>query len=338
VAIARAGRPADEVIVVAGPSELGPAAARNAGAEQATGAILIFVDSDVEVHEDAFARISAAFEDDPNLDAVFGSYDDAPSPHGVVSTFRNLLHHYVHQRADSHTTTFWAGLGAIRREAFVAVHGFDDRRFQRPSVEDIELGLRLTAAGGCIRLDPDIQGTHLKRWGFIDMVATDVYRRGTPWTALVLAHGASAARLNLRGPPLAGAMLFSTSIVAALLGRPRLAATLAGGHLGLNAGFYRLVLRSGGARSAVAGVGLLAVHNAAALVSIPLGVVSFGRHRLQGRSPVPNRAGPQATETGVTVADRKTPRQRFRRRGMAPLGWAASRLSSAPDRAPRTAA
>src|SRR5438128_7885603 len=68
----------DEIILVDGPIGLGPAAARNQGARQASAEILIFVDSDVEVHADALRRIRAAFREDPGLTAVFGSYDEDP--------------------------------------------------------------------------------------------------------------------------------------------------------------------------------------------------------------------------------------------------------------------
>ena len=46
------------------------------------------------------------------------------------------------------------GLGAIRREAFDAVGGFDAQRFPRPSIEDVELGMRLHAAGRADRARP----------------------------------------------------------------------------------------------------------------------------------------------------------------------------------------
>ena len=132
---------------------LGPAAARNAGAARATGSVLVFVDSDVLVHADAFERIRAALATDPERVAVFGSYDDAPAADGLVSIFRNLLHHWIHHSSAGRATTFWAGLGAVRSDAFRAVGGFDARRFPVPSVEDIELGLRL-ARTGTIRARP----------------------------------------------------------------------------------------------------------------------------------------------------------------------------------------
>src|SRR5438132_8084463 len=96
-AIGSASSPPEEVIVVDDPPGVGPAAARNSGARRASGEILVFVDADVVVHADAFERIRRVFSEDETLTAVFGSYDDQPAAGGLVSDFRNLLHHHVHQ-------------------------------------------------------------------------------------------------------------------------------------------------------------------------------------------------------------------------------------------------
>ena len=177
-AIAAADEPPEQLVVVTEGD--GPAAARNAGAADATGDVVVFVDADVLPHADAFSRIRAAFDADPHLTAVFGSYDDSPADPGTVSQFRNLLHHHVHQEGAGEATTFWAGLGAVRTEAFRGVGGFDAERYPLPSVEDIDLGTRLSSAGGKIVLDPLLQATHLKRWTLSDMVATDFWQRGVP--------------------------------------------------------------------------------------------------------------------------------------------------------------
>src|SRR3989442_4923268 len=115
----------------------------------------------------------------------------------MVSRYRNLLHHFVHQRGKPDASTFWAGCGAIRRHTFEEVRGFDAARFPRPSIEDIELGYRLRAAGHRIRLDPRLQGTHLKRWTLGSILRTDIAQRALPWSRLILKSGQAPPALNL---------------------------------------------------------------------------------------------------------------------------------------------
>ena len=251
-AIATADEPPEEVIVVDEADRPGPAAARNEGARRATGDVLVFVDADIEPHRDAFTRLRAAFAADPGLDALFGAYDDDPADPGLVSRFRNLLHHHVHVEGAGPAETFWAGLGAIRRSAFP---GFDAERYPTASVEDVEFGLRLTAGGARIVLDPRVQGCHLKGWTLATMIHTDFARRGLPWTELLLERGRGCTALNL-GPR---HRLSALAALGLLARRPRLASAAA--LLVLNRRFYALLLRREGPARAAAGVGLHTVHH-----------------------------------------------------------------------------
>jgi glycosyltransferase involved in cell wall biosynthesis len=164
----------------------GPAHARNMGARVARGAILLFVDADVVVHPDVLSMVVAHFQRDPTLGAVFGSYDDQPAASGLVSQYRNLLHRRVHLAHAGASQTFWAGCGAVRRDAFMAVSGFDAARFPRPQIEDIDLGYRLHDGGERILLDPTLLGTHLKHWTLRGMLRTDLRDRAIPWMRLLL--------------------------------------------------------------------------------------------------------------------------------------------------------
>jgi hypothetical protein len=174
----------------------GPAAARNAGARIASGEILAFVDSDVVVQPDSLAKLRAVLALEPDVGAVFGSYDAAPASPGTVSRYRNLMHHFYHQTGPREATTFWAGCGAMRRAVFERAGGFDER-YRHPSIEDVELGVRLHAAGVPIRLRPDIQCKHLKRWRLLEMVRVDVTRRAIPWTRLMIERPGIGRDLNL---------------------------------------------------------------------------------------------------------------------------------------------
>ena len=76
----------------------------------------------------------------------------------------------------------------MRRDAFLAVGGFDAVRYPRPQIEDIELGYRLKAKGERILLDPALVGKHLKRWTLFKMLRTDLRERAIPWMHLILSR------------------------------------------------------------------------------------------------------------------------------------------------------
>jgi GT2 family glycosyltransferase len=189
-----AGQAGARVMAIAGPR--GPAIARNRGVDAAIGDVIIFVDTDVVAREAAFEGLVRILAERPDVGAVFGAYDDTPADRGFFSQCRNLGHSFVHQRSRGEAATFWAGLGAVRRELFLEVGGFDER-FPRPSVEDLELGYRVRMAGFKNLLEPSIQGTHLKRWTFRNSVVTDVRDRGIPWTQLIHRYGGLHEDLNV---------------------------------------------------------------------------------------------------------------------------------------------
>ena len=178
------------------PIRSGPAVARNAGAGKARGEILFFTDSDVLLHEDALSQAMTVLRPDPDIAAVIGSYDARPGHRSLLSRYRNLHHHWNPQVANEEASTFWTGCGAIRSSVCAELGGFSPS-YRRPSIEDIELGYRLREAGHRIRLLKSMLGTHLKQWNFLDMVRTDIFRRGVPWVALLLRHRSAPADLNL---------------------------------------------------------------------------------------------------------------------------------------------
>ncbi len=243
----------------------GPAAARNLAAREARGPILFFVDADVELHADAVDRVRAKFSSDPGLGAVFGSYDAYPSAPGLVSRFRNLLHHYTHSSHPGPASTFWAGCGAVRRDPFLAQGGFDAKAYPQPSIEDIDFGLRLHGSGARILLDPAIQGTHHKSWSLALMLRTDIKKRAIPWSKLLLKQSEPTAPLNLDPTAKLSSLLVLLTLLAVgvtpfypkLWPFPLLSLGLIAA---LNRGFYALCFQQGGFRLALAAFALHALY------------------------------------------------------------------------------
>lgn len=203
------------VVEIAGPR--GPAAARNAAAAVALGDVLLFVDADVVAGPTAVARLKTLLAGRPDVSAVFGAYDDHPGDDGFFSQYKNLAHAYVHRMSRGPATTFWAGFGAVHRDAFAQVGGFDER-FERPSIEDIDLGYRLTAAGHSIWLEPSLAVCHLKRWTLRSMIKSDVLDRGIPWTQLILRYNQFGSNLNVRHTDRLCVVAAYALVVFALLG------------------------------------------------------------------------------------------------------------------------
>lgn len=182
--------------VIPSGGRLGPGGARNQAARLAMGDVLWFVDADVVAHEDAARELWRAFAE-PEIVAVFGALDDRPRAPNFLSQYKNLVHHFYHRRAIAEASTFWAGCGGVRRDSFLACGGFDEARYPGPSIEDIELGYRLKAAGGRILRWPALSGTHLKVWRLGNLFHAEIFSRAIPWSRLILAHGGVVNELNV---------------------------------------------------------------------------------------------------------------------------------------------
>lgn len=228
----------------------GPGAARNRAAEEAKGDILWFVDSDVIAWEDGAEKVRAAFAD-PEVAAVFGSYDSTPDGQHWFSRYKNLMHRFYHQRAERDAHTFWAGCGAVRKDVFRQIGGFDIETYRVPSIEDIELGYRIRRTGGRIVVDPTLLGKHLKVWTTKNAIHTDIFRRALPWSRLMISregvhndlntsHGEKAKAL------IAGMLILSLLALPFMPGLWPVTFSLLALALIANAAFVRFMFSNGG--------------------------------------------------------------------------------------------
>jgi glycosyltransferase involved in cell wall biosynthesis len=262
----------------------GPSAARNRGAEIARAPILFFLDADVVLAPGALARAETAIAL-PGIGAVIGSYDDDPDAQTTVSRFKNLAHHYFHQRARFEAMTFWSGCGLVRREVFLAAGGFDE---DRRNIEDIELGYRLAAQGHRIILDPKLQVKHLKIWTLRSLLVTDVLRRAIPWTLLLLEGRGLPDDLNLSVDQRIAAILALALAVSIVIAPFRFQAWFLGALLmaiafWINRDLYLLLYRKGGLRFTMHGFLLQQLYYLYSLFSFGAGLAIFVTRSLTRR-------------------------------------------------------
>ncbi len=153
--------------------------ARNRGAELAKGDILVFTDCDMVVQPDALGRIRRHFTSN-HYAAIAGVCTPENDDKNLAARYKNLWLFYSYA-ASPKDFDFWiSSIGAVRRDAFLAVNGFRTTFNNKDGGGDLEFGKRLRGAGWKIRLDTRIQGKHLKRYTLWSVLKND-YNRGKGW-------------------------------------------------------------------------------------------------------------------------------------------------------------
>lgn len=283
------------LMVVHAEKNIGRGPVRNLGAQKATGDVLVFVDSDVAVHADAFDRLRNAFANDSDLVAVIGSYDTAPGDDGVVSQYRNLLHHHTHQTRPRTASHFWTGLGAIRRTTFVRLGGLDTDLWAR-NMEDVEFGHRVRDAGHEILVMPEVQGSHLKAFSTRSMFYSDLRERAIPWSNLMMSDGFRIDHFVVSFSKVISVLCVALMGLA-LVASPwfevarYLFAAAALVFLGQNLSLWWLMYRQCGLRAALASIPLHFLHSFACGLGAVLAIANRSLWVLRGRPPEATPAG-----------------------------------------------
>lgn len=146
-----------DVKVISQPNA-GPAVARNRGAREARGDILVFTDSDC-VPDSNWLKIMLSRFEDPQVVGVKGVY--STSSNKPVSRFVQVEYEYKYERMKrmeliDFIDTYSA---AYRRNVFLENGGFDSI-FPVPSVEDQEFSFRLARKGYLLVFEPFAKVSH----------------------------------------------------------------------------------------------------------------------------------------------------------------------------------
>jgi len=168
------------------PQNIGAAAAKNRGAEVATGDVLFFTDSDIVVRPDTFARLAADLSAH-EWDGMVGLLDEQIPAQNFASQFKNLWMSFTYMRfaGAGAIGLFYTSVAAMRRECFVQAGGFDENYSGASIAEDTEFGQRAWARGIKIQLDPHLFVVHLKAYTVRGVLRED-FRRARALTLMRL--------------------------------------------------------------------------------------------------------------------------------------------------------
>jgi GT2 family glycosyltransferase len=151
--------------VLSHPRSQGPAQARNRGATEATGELLVFVDADVVVPPDALGRAAAVLASPAaraeQLHGLSAVYSATSRVEGFGGRYLNRKQRAFQLSQPRLADTAWTAFFAVWRARFWAAGGFDtDQR--HPAADDLVLGCRLKAAGSRTTFLPELEVEHLK--------------------------------------------------------------------------------------------------------------------------------------------------------------------------------
>ena len=150
----------------------GAAEARNAGAKNATGKILMFTDSDIIIPKDSLKK-AMDFMKNNSADIFFASFRPKIRFRNFFSIYKHLYLCYYYEKQGKTMHTIDTSFAFIRKKIFDEFKGFNTKI--RIS-EDVDLGVRLTGKGYKIYHANDIQMEHVKHYSFAQFIRTDLIR------------------------------------------------------------------------------------------------------------------------------------------------------------------
>lgn len=136
--------------------------ARNLGAKNAKGRILVFIDSDIVIKRDTIQMIVESLNE--GLDTVVGVYTAKHRNENLVSQYKNLWIRFSYMKSPPTIDWLFGAISGIKREIFEKIGGFNVELLAKHGNDDIELGKRFSKVNANIILDLDLEVEHLKNY------------------------------------------------------------------------------------------------------------------------------------------------------------------------------
>ncbi len=172
----------------------GANAARNLGAQNAKGEILMFLDADIVIARETMLGIIETLEE-THIDAVVGIYTAKHRHETFVSQYKNLWVRYSYIKSPPAIDWLFGAISGIKRPAFEKLGGFNIDLLARHGHDDIELGKRFARESLAIVLNMDIEVEHLKQYTLLSFIKNE-YHRSAGFAELAIRFGETTKSLK----------------------------------------------------------------------------------------------------------------------------------------------
>lgn len=236
----------------------GQGAARNTGASESSGEILLFIDADACLKKDTLRKLANVFFEKKDIAAVVGLPDKTCVYKNLASIHFNRRIYFNFLKLPEYINIVHGTVAAIKKDVFLKIKGFNE---EIKGVEDTEIGYRLVGLGYKIYYSKDISVTHRKKIGLLALLRND-FRRTVDRVKLLLGKKQIKALISekrfVASPlyellsPLA-AFLFFFSLLGTIIYRPLIFSALFGflAFLFLNLGYLSFNFKEEGLLTAI---------------------------------------------------------------------------------------
>jgi len=161
-------------ILLHNTNNYGVASARNLGADEASGDIILFIDSDIMLKKNTIEKLLLCYKRF-DMDGAVGVLSADIEFSGFYSQYKNLWMRYTYLRMQGEFPPFYSSVASIKRTAFEKTDGFSEK-YRKPDVEDTDFGNHLFECDCVVRLCPEVEVVHIKEYSFLQLVTTNLKR------------------------------------------------------------------------------------------------------------------------------------------------------------------
>lgn len=141
--------------------------ARNTGCMHAAGEILVFIDADVIVQNDALLIIYETLSPGSDMAGVSGMLSRVHPNTNFFSQYKNLYMNFVFSQMPQNIDFLFGSVCAVKKDDFI--------RFREGSLQadDTDLGQKYKHVGKYIRFEKKLEVIHLKKYTFLTFIRND---------------------------------------------------------------------------------------------------------------------------------------------------------------------